>query len=42
MTFLRNLKKDMEWGRDSWRVLLTVSTLSLIASVIMTLGSRPL
>lgn len=42
MTFLRNLKKDMEWGRDSWRVLLTMSTLSLIASVIVALGTRPL
>ena len=42
MTFLRNLKKDMQWGRDSWRVLVTLSTLSLIASVVMTLGTRPL
>ena len=42
MTFVKNLIHDVQGGRDSWRVLVTASTISLLASVALTLSSHPL
>jgi len=41
MLFIRNLVQDVKGGRESWRVLISASTLSLIVAVAMAAGRQP-
>jgi hypothetical protein len=38
MTFLTDLKRDVLSGRESWRVYMTASSLSLVVTMIVTFG----
>lgn len=42
MQFAKNLLIDVRNGRDTWRVILTASTFSLAASLLLVVAQQPL